>query len=249
MRTIKKAISLLLVLAMLGAFICSCDLVAKDPVELVSEADLVLQEKAYTMNMVIKYESEDEGMKAAIDSFSNPTIKTEVSGDAFRISMTFDKEGTKNGVTYTYVDSVLYTELSDFEFGVKKTETVEDFDSSDRDELLEALGAGATISIDDFETLSTKSRGDVSVITCTDIKDEPLSKLVSVLDERLAYLDAVVAIKNVTLAIQINDGAYEATVLTCEYVITTPDAVYTLNMTYAAKFTYGDVNEITAPEI
>ena len=53
-----------------------------------------------------------------------------------------------------------------------------------RAELTESLGAGATLSIDDFNTVDAKSRGGVSVITCTEIKDEPRNTLVEALENQ-----------------------------------------------------------------
>ena len=245
MRTLKSIISLLLVLALLTACLSSCDIIGKDPEKLVAEAEEALKDKTYTIDLVIKYSSEQEGMKDAIDAFTSPKIKTEVRGDAFRIAMSFEKDGLDNGVTHTYVDGKLYTELSDT--GIN-TNTVTELDEADRLELTEKLGAGAAIGIDDFSEVSAKSLGGVSVITCTEIKDEALDVLVKDLEERLDALDAFVAIKNVTLAIQITDGLYELTLLTCEYNVMIAEEVYTLTMTYASKFTYGDVAEITAPD-
>lgn len=241
MRTIKKITSLLLVLSIFGMILCSCDLLGADPEKLVAEADLALNEKSYTMDMVIKYDS--EGMKDAVDAFTSPKIKTTVNGDSFKIAMTFEKDGVDNGVTYTYVDGTLYTELTELGVTTSSKSTVSE---ANRAKLTEKLGAGATLSIDDFSTLDTQSRGGVSVITCTEIKDEALDALVKALDDQLE-LDATVAIKDVTLAIQITDGLYEVTLLTCDYVITTDTEVYTLTMTYAAQFKYGEVDEIKAP--
>lgn len=244
MRTMKKITSVLLVLAMLTACLCSCDLIGgKDPGELIAAAEAELRLAPYSINMNIKYESADEGMKAAIEAFSAPVIKTEVDGDDFKITMSFKNDGIKSGLIYTCVDGVLYTELNDG--GHVSTSTTE---GADMAAITEALGAHAGISTDDFNTVKTQSRGNVSVITCTEIKDEPLDALVSSLTEQLADIEALVNIKDVVLAMQFTDGKYDVTILTCSYVITVGSEVYNLTMTYTSKFNYEAEVEISAPD-
>ena len=59
--------------------------------------------------------------------------------------------------------------------------------------------------------------------------------------------EVFVAIKDVNLSIQLTDGLYDKTLLTCDYVLSLDDEVYTVTMTYAARFSYGEVEEIAAP--
>ena len=84
------------------------------------------------------------------------------------------------------------------------------------------------------------------MITCTEIKDEPLNVLVDSLSEQLGG-EVFVAIKDANLSIQLTDGLYDKTLLTCDYVLSVDDEVYTVTMTYASRFSYGEVEEITAP--
>ena len=242
MRTTKRIISALLVISLFAIALSSCGLFG-DPAELVAEADAALDEKAYTVRTVVQYDSTDAEMQEAIAAFTNPVMLTEVNGDSFRISMLFEKDGRENGVIYTYVDGVLYTELDELGTTTKTSEAVTDLD---KNELRAQLGAGASLSVDDFENAKAITTNGESLITCTDIKDEPLDALVESLASQMPE-DTVVAIKDVGLAITISDGVYTYLLLTCSYVITTSDAVYTLNMTYASEFTYGDVDEIIAP--
>ena len=242
MRTMKKIISAVLVLSILAVAFCSCDLFTK-PEALVAVAEVALENKTYTVESTISYESEDEKMKDAISTFTNPTIVTEVNGESFGITMTFEKGGRENGVIYTYVDGVLYTVLDEYGVTTKTSDTVSE---ADKAHLREELGQGVSVGFEDFNDVDVKTSDDLSVITCTEIKDEPLNALVKVLSEQLPE-DTVVAIKNVNLEIELKDGLYNATLLTCEYVITTADAVYTLTMTYASEFTYENVDEIEAP--
>lgn len=242
MRTTKKIISALLVVSLLAVLLTSCNLFVK-PDGVIAEADAALKEKAYTMETTITYTSEDAGMREAIASFTNPMIFTEVNGNDFRITMNFEKDGRENGVIYTYKDGTLYTVLD--ELGVT-TKTSEVVTVLDKKEITDSLGQGVSISADDFNIAKAVSVEGVTMITCTDIKDEPLDALVRELSERFSE-DTVVAIKDAGLIIEIKDGLYNNVAFSCQYVITTPDAVYTLVMLYTSKFAYGDVDEITAP--
>ena len=242
MRTMKRIISAVLVLSLLAVGFCSCDLFTK-PEALVVIAEAALTNKTYTVESTITYDSADEKMKDAISAFTNPTILTEVEGDSFRITMTFEKDGRENGVIYTYVDGVLYTVLDEYGATTKTKDTVSEADKAN---LKKKLGQGVSVGFEDFNDVKVKTTDNVSVITCNEIKDEPLDALVKILSEQLPT-DTVVAIKNASLTINLKDGLYDTTLLTCEYVITTPDAVYTLTMTYTSEFKYVKVDEIKAP--
>ena len=257
MRTIKRFTSVLLVFAMLIALLCSCEVLGENGIgddtpdvvtkasaeEIVTAAESALKANPYIVNMTIKYSSDDEAMQSAIKAFGTPKVKTEVNGDSFRISMSFTKGGVESGITYTYLDGVLYTDLN--EAGLV-TGDYEDFTDADKAELTESLGAGANISIDDFSKVIVIDNNGKSVINCGDIKDEPLEKLVASLQAEMGE-DILVAIKNATLVITTDCGKYTSTVFTCDYVITTPDNAYNLTMTYTSNFTYGKNVVITAP--
>ena len=178
-------------------------------------------------------------MQEAISAFTSTTILTEVDGESFRITMTFEKDGRENGVICTYVDGVLYTVNDELGVTTKLAQPVTDLD---KDEITGAAG----VSAGDFTTVKAKTTDGVSVITCTDIKDEALDRLV---DELARQLDSetVVAIKDVALDINLKNAMYDTATLKCDYVIITSDAVYTVTMTYESKFTYGNVEKIIAP--
>ena len=244
MRTMKKITSALLVFVMLLSMLCSCELIGgKDPAELVNEAEKVLSEQPYAMDMAIEYSSDDADMQAVIDKLGHPTIKVEVDG------VDFYEEGKAdpwNGVTYAKVGQTLYTERND-EGTI--TVTSEPCTIEEKMILAEKLGSAANIGINDFESVKAQSFNGVSVITCTEIKDAALDVLVDSLTEQLASLNAFVNIKDVTLAMQITDGRYDTILLNCNYVITVGDDVYTLNMSYASKFDYEREVLISAPVV
>ena len=245
MRTIKKIISVLLLAAMLLSAFCSCDLIGgKDPAELIKNAESALKEAPYAMDMAIQFTSDDAGMQSVIDGMSTPTVKVEVDGSDFKIAMSYKYAGLRSGVTYVRIGDTLYTERND-EGTITVTEETYGIDK--KLELAEKLGTASNIGIGDFASVKAQGFNGVDVITCTEIKDAALDALVASLTEQLSSLNAFVAIKDTTLVIQIIDGKYDSLLLSCQYVITVGENVYTLNMTYATKFDYTREVAISTP--
>ena len=242
MRTMKRILSAVLIFSLLAVMLTSCDLFVK-PDGYIAEAEAALKDKAYTVETTIVYTSEDAAMSEAIEAFTSPVILTEVNGNDFRITMTFEKDGRENGVIYTYKDGTLYTVLDELGVTTKTSEVVTVLDQKD---INDRLGQAVSIGAEDFENVKAASVSGVTMITCSDIKDEPLDALVRELSLSFSD-DTVVAIKDAGLVIDIVDGLYSGMLFSCKYVITTPDAVYTLDMVYTSIFTYGDVDEIVAP--
>lgn len=243
MRKFTKIFSMALVLTMLVCTLASCNQ-EKKVEKLIDGAEEALAETAYTVDVRVKYESDNEEMAAAIKSFSSPTMKVCVDGDKFQARMDLKSGSDKNYITYTFVDGVLYTEWCE------DGSTVQDkrsFSDEDKAALLDSFGAGASIGTEDFDEVAVKSAGKLSVIKCDVIKDDALNALIESLSEQLAFLNADVAIKNATLDIEIDDGRYNVVILTCEYYVTTATGYYSLTMTYSSKFTYENELEITAP--
>ena len=240
---LKRIIGAVLVLTLLISCLSSCK--AKDPQTLIEKADEALKSAPYTMNISVKYDSDDEEMSEAIAEFSNPAIKVIVDGDNFKAHMDLKKDSTWNYMTYTYVDGILYTEWN--ENGTvhqEKSAYAED----DKEALKSSFGAGASLGIEDFDDVSSKKAGKISVITCDKIKDDALLALVSALKSQLSSLKAGVAIKDATLLIEIEDGKYRSAVLTCEYYISTSLDTYSIDMTYSVQFNYGGEASVTAPD-
>ena len=240
----KKIIVAVLILTLFVCSFASCQ--KKKPADLVDKADKALENTAYALDVTIAYSSDEDNMANAIAAFSKPSMKIYVDGNKFQGRMDLKYNGANNYVTYTYVDGVLYTEWSENGKIVKDSETLDDADKSS---LTNSYGAGANIGIDDFDNVSLKSSGKVDVITCDTIKDDALNSLVNSLKSEfaLAGFDANVAIKNATLEIEINNGKYNNTTLTCLYFISEGENTYSVEMTYSCKFNYDADFEIVAP--
>lgn len=244
MRKLKRIIGLALVFAVIVSCFASCG-IGKNPDKLIEKAEEALNEKSYSMEMRIKYESDYDEMRDAIEKFSNPSLKVKVDGDKFSADMTLKHGGDQNYLRYTYVDGVLYTEWQ--EDGVTVQDSAE-YSKDDREALKTTLGDGASIGPEDFEEITSEGLGKVSLLTCKKIKKEALFALIDSLKAEFdaASIEADVAIKDATLQINVEDGKYTVAILTCEYYITAELNTYSIIMTQSTKYTYGDV-EVTAP--
>lgn len=235
-----------LVLAIALCSLASCDIIGKKPEKLTAGADEVLLQNPYSVELRVKYSSDDEAMSNAINSFSNPVIKIQVDGENFKAAMGMSHGEDKSYASFTFVSGVLYTEYTENGTTVKDQRAYTD---EDKAALRESLGAGAVVSYDDFEEVDVKSLGKVSVIKCDNIKADAIESLTASLEEALktVFDSAEVAVYKATLAIEIEKDRYNVIILTCEYFITTPTDSYSVNMEYSMKFDYETAVEITAP--
>ena len=241
----RKIIGVVLVLAL---FICSFASCQKNENKesALDKADKVLETVAYAVDATLEYSSDDADVKTAISAFSTPSIKIYVDGDKFQGRMDVEFDGEENYITYTYVDGVLYTEWSEYGKTVQNSQSIGEADKS---AIAESYGVGANIGPNDFEKVSESKNGDITVINCETIKDDALISLVTSLKsefERVGF-NCNVALKDAKLDIEIKDGKYDTTTLTCLYYITTALDTYSIEMKYTCEFDYSAEFEIAAP--
>ncbi len=243
MNAVKRIVCTVLVLAILSCSLASCG-VFKDDRSVIESAEEALKNEPYTVNIGILYESEDEGMRSAIEAFSYPVIKVLVNGEDFKMTMTTSSNGVEEQFSYTLADGALYAQ---YKSGADYTCTEIEYNEQTKADIESNLGAAAKINTDDFENTKVRTFGEVTILTSTEMKDETLEKLVADLQSDFDSLGASVDIKDASLTIQLTDGKYSISIFTCEYVITTDDGVYDLSMTFAAEFKYGGDVVITNP--
>ena len=243
----RKIIGVVLVLALFICSFASCQKKKENDGSAIDKANNALETAAYTVEATLEYSSDDEDMKTAIAAFSTPSMKIYVDGNKFQGKMDVEFDGEENYITYTYVDGVLYTEWSEYGKTVQKSEALGDADKS---AITESYGAGANVGINDFEKVSESKNGDVTVINCETIKDDALIALVNSLKTEfgLVGFNCNVALKDAKLDIEIKDGKYDTTTLTCLYYISTSLDTYSVEMKYTCEFDYSAEFEITAPD-
>ena len=249
MKKVTRLTSLILVIAILACCFSSCDLIlGKDPTATVEAADLALLSAPYTVEMAVQLISEDAAMSDAIADLITPVIIVEVDGENVRATMNMNLDGNNAKSVYTLHDGTIYAYTYE---QTKNSEKIvkEKWSgvSGIKDEISDMLGSGANIRFDDFKEAKERGAGGESIITCTDIKDEALYGVANLMQDKLSSLGAMVGVKDASLIITVADGKYQATVFSCTYIITTPEAVYTVSMNFAARFDYSKAVNVTAP--
>ncbi|MBQ7343586.1 MAG: hypothetical protein IJW53_02340 [Clostridia bacterium] len=241
--------SFALIIAIMACCFSSCDLIfGKDPKETVDKAEAALEAAPYTVEMAVTYESSDQNIIDAIKCFTGPVIRLEADGDDLRVSMQMSLDGNVSKSVYTVCDGMIYLYSSEqTASGEKATREKIEYTSELREEITDMLGIGANIRYDDFKEAKERGSGGESIITCTGIKDEALYGVANLMQDKLSSLGAMVGVKDATLIITIEDGKYQATVFSCTYIITTPETVYTVSMSLAAKFDYTSDVSVSAP--
>lgn len=243
MRQFRKIIGALLVLTVTLCSIASCDMLGgKKPEKLVPAADEFLANNPYTVDMLIKYDSDDADMLAAMSDLAATEMKLTVDGDKFVGKLAL---GEENYIIYTFVDGTLYTEWSENGTTVQEKEEITE---QTKTELLTEFGTGLKYS--DFSEVEVASAKKVSVITCKNISSDKVAELAAPLQAQLSEVfdDVVVSVYTATLDIEIENDAYNVIILTCQYFITVNgDTSYSVEMTYSMKYTYGKDREIMAP--
>jgi hypothetical protein len=227
----------------------SCDLIfGKDPKATLDKADAALSSAPYTVEMAMKLTSEDAAMSDAIADLITPVIVVEVYGENVRATMNMNLDGNNAKSVYTLHDGTIYSYTYEQTNGSEKI-VKEKWTSPTgvKEEIIDMLGSGANIRFDDFKEAKERGSGSESLITCTGIKDEALYGVADLMQEKLSALGAMVGVKDAVLLITIEGGKYQATVFSCTYIITTPEAVYTVSMNFAARFDYSKAVNVTAP--
>ena len=243
MRQLRKILGALLVLTLTLCSIASCDLIGgKDPEKLTSAADETLATNAYTVDMLLKYDSDDADMLSAISDLAATEMKLTVDGDKFVGKLAL---GEENSIIYTFVDGTLYTEWSENGTTVQEKEEIT---SETKTALLSEFGTG--LKYTDFSEVEVASAKGVSVISCRNINSDKVAGLAAPLQAQLneVFDDVVVTVYNASLDMEVENDAYNVIILTCEYFITVNGTQsYSVKMTYSMKYTYGKDREIMAP--
>ena len=241
--------SFILIISIMACCLASCDLIfGKDPKATLEKAEAALSSEPYTVEMAIQMTSPNQEMTDAIASLITPVIVVEVDGDDVRATMNMNLDGNNAKSVYTLCDGVIYSyTYEQFKNSEKTIKEKWTSPSGVKDEIIDMLGIGANIRYDDFKEAKERSSGGTSIITCTGIKDEALYGVANLMQDKLSALGAMVGVKDAVLLITIEDGKYSAVAFTCNYIITTPNTVYTVSMSILAQFDYSKAVNVTAP--
>ena len=236
MNMMKRILALVLTLAVAVGALASCDMI--NPPADNRDPDV------YTADVEIKFATNDDKMKSAIDAM-NSTATILRNGDD--ISVVTNSVSGENSVTESYVlaGGVLFHGLSvkvgKYSLDEHKMAYVTE---SDFDTIIASIGQGADISADDFSSSSAVG----SDVTYTDILEDSKASLVKIMSKSFESLGATVSIGNVSLTLTKDGDFVDTSVLSCEYNISLDGNNYSVTMRIYTEYNYTSEVTVGTPD-
>lgn len=240
----KKILSIALMIAMIAMSVCaftSCDALAATSA--ISKADKALTEGPYIVTMSMDFDCDNAQLNQVFDALSME-IPVTVDGENMALKMSTEAMGMSMDMNMVVVDKVLYYDMSLLGQSMKMKATMNE---ENYKEFLEENGAEMPVDSTQFESLTLETVDGKQVITCSGITTEGLTELNKVLADTITDMGAEAAVGDLSYVLTIADGKYESMALTVSYSVTVAGQTYTVSMTMNAKYTYTDVEPITAP--
>ena len=244
MKNITRLSALLLALVLTISCLSACDGFGNQGN---SQADENLQTDVYTVTTEIKFATDDNKMKDAVNGM-NSTLVTNVDHDNFKIAVDAATGNASVNNEYILVDGVLYHAISltlgEFTSNSYKKAT---FDVAEKEDILYNYGA-ASLDIDYFLTQDLYEGANSKTYTCTDINDEALKGLDAMYSARLSSLGGSVEIANVEYIVEYASGRVTSSTLSISFVISIDGTSYTVIMRQYSGYDYTNQQSVTAPE-
>lgn len=237
----KRFLSILLMLSLLVCAFASCDTLTAAAA--IAKAEKALVEKPYTVTMSMDFDCEDKNLNTVFDALSLEFPVT-VDGENLHMDMSTEVMGFKAGITMTVVDKVLYsnTTVMNQSVKLKATLTEENYEAFIKDNNTEL-----PVTTENFETLSMEVKDGKQIVTCSGITTEGLTAMNDLLSDSLTAMGAEAAVGDLTMVATISDGLFESMALTATYSVTAGGETHTVSLTMNAKYTYENIQPITAP--
>ncbi len=237
----KKLLSVLLVLAMVGALLAftGCE---KAPEELLTAADEALTKGPYKMTLKTEFSSDDQTLQEVFDAM-NLEIPVTIDGDNMAMDMSMDMEGMTMKAAVSLVEKTLYmsVDVSGMSVKMKTPMTDEDLKKFEGDS-----GASLPVEPSQFSELKAEKKDGKTVITCTGITDEGKKALNDQMAES-AGTGATAEVGDLSFTVTLKNGKYDAMELSCDYSVTVAGKTYATTMKIAATYSYTDVPAVAAP--
>ena len=207
-----------------------------------------LSSDKYVATVKTVYATTDRKMKDAIDAIGTPITTISVDGDKIKIASDVEVDDMYSSTEYVCVDDTLYYSTTVgvgdlFASDYKKAPVGE----SGKIQLLNNIGAGASIGADDFADVETVTSGKLSTYTCTGINEDAKAGLHTIFASKFALLNATVEITSVSYYLETIDDRIDNSVLSCDFVITMDGQTYSLTAHIYYTYDYDALVEISAP--
>ena len=245
MKNTIRIISLLLALVICIGCFAACDKNGGNGDNVVEE---VPQSDNYVADVQIKFATNDDKMKAAVDAMSsNATIN--VNGDNFDVYTSSKVNDNTATNKYTLVDGMLYysASLSLGEHTVSENKKAE-FAGADKEELIADITSTVRIDAGDFYVVDMTQNGDKVTYICSDAFEEAKADVASLVADRFAAIGATVAVSGIEYHLETEGERNVSSILSCDYVITLGGVDYEITMRLYTTYDYDATVAVCAPE-
>lgn len=249
MNSLRKLIALIICVVMLCSCLVACDEILGNNHGNGQGGDVELQSDNYVASIRIKYATNDDKMKSAVDAMGTPDTTLTVVGDNLKL----ESKATLNSISvdneYVYVDGVLYyantLKVADNSItSLKKAE----IDETKINSLISKAGAGANIGIGDFISHKMSTSGDVTTFTCTEMDEEAKASLADIFASKFDGLGANVRLEDVSYILEVKNDRNQSSTLSCNFVIDMDGESYEITMHLYCDYDYDAEISITAPD-
>ena len=202
----------------------------------------------YVATVKTVYATNDRKMKDAVDAIGTPITTISVDGDKIMIKSNVELDDMYSSSEYICVDDTLYysTTVGIGEIFASDYKKASVTDNS-KNQILNKIGAGASIGTDDFADVETDTYGKISAYTCTGINAEAKDSLLTIFAAKFALLNATVEIESATYYLETVDGRIDNSILSCDFVITMDGQTYSLTSHIYYTYDYEAEVEISVP--
>ena len=244
MKFVNKFIALLVLMTVICGCFASCELLNPDGGDVDN-----LQSDRYVANIKIKYATNDDKMKAAINSIGTPTATLSVNGDDIMLVTNAALNNVSVSDEYIYIGGILYHSniltLGENSHASLKCAAM---DSEKRDSLISKAGPGASIGLGDFLLQEKNTSGNLETYSCSEMTDESKASLCGILSDNFKGLNAIVRVGDVSYQLDVIDGRNSSSVLSCDLVITMDGVDYEVTMRLYYEYDYNTEFTIAAPQ-
>lgn len=239
-----RLLAILTVLCLVLGGLCACvtpDVGDKNP-------PVELQSEAYKATVEIRFATNDDKMKAAIDSMNaSATILTD--GESLSVSTLSTTENSETKKEYVLAGGTLYHSTSVKVGALSVSEQKKAaFSSENKNSLISKAGPGAAIGIEDFYVVDTTMAGDVMSYTCSDVFEDTRSSLASLLGAQFDALGASLQLGDVEYICETRGGRTESSILTVNCTVTMDGESYEITMRTYVSYDYDAEIQISSPE-
>lgn len=252
----KRIIALVLCVVFVAFSLASCELLGGESVT-VDEAkaafaeaiEALASEDSYKSETKIEFVTENEEMSSLIESVGGKGITVWHDGDNFKAEYAATIGENDIDVTYVLADGKLYREILLYVGDDRAAYGQEyaDFSDGDRSAVLRDAGAGVSVSLEDFSTVTATLVGDKLTIVGSDMNKSAAESFINILKGRFSGSGASVIVSDdIGYTAVIEDGKISSTSISCNYTVILGGETYVLDAVITESYSYTDVS-VSAP--